>query len=75
MGGRPTLLDIAKGAVESFVKVCASAHPRVTLLVGSFVAFACRDEPTQLVVLFIFFSCLYRLDSDLQRAEVIDTCC
>jgi hypothetical protein len=24
LGGRPTMIDVAKGAVESFVKVCVS---------------------------------------------------
>jgi len=80
MGGRPTLLDIAKGAVESFVKVCTSA-PRASLFLSVHLLSlhmnshsSTRWTDSTGCFIYIFFL-LYRLDRDLQRAEVIDTCC
>lgn len=81
LGGRPTLLDVAKSAVETFVKVRQNTSFLAfflfslgsSLRVVSFPSFAPRSFFSLAVAknLTIF---TFRSDNDLRRVEAIVTC-
>jgi hypothetical protein len=54
LGGRPTLLDVAKGAVETFVKVRGESLRRITFA-KSFGVFSVRQYRKRKYVTLLYF--------------------
>jgi len=70
LGGRPTLLDVAKGAVETFVKVHEEILWRITFAKSFGVVFYKAVQES--VLLSCIFFC--RFAKDPPKVEAIDTC-
>lgn len=69
LGGRPTLLDVAKGAVETFVKVREYILRRI--MFAKFVTLFIRKYKKKVLNCFYL---LHRFAKDPLKAEVTGTC-